>query len=73
MILQSHFSDTDFSIIYLIHWKLFCYFNLFKGNLAWNRLKSLIVTTSKVLRNFLDFNTPVDHSAFFNEYFFNDS
>ena len=47
----SHFSDNDFSIIYLIHSMLSCYFNQFKGTLAWNRLNSLLLTTSKVLTN----------------------
>ena len=59
----SHFNDTDFFMMYLIHWMLFFYFNPFKEILAWNRLKSLILTNSKVLRNIcwvwniLDFNS----------------
>ena len=48
---MSHFIDTDFPMIYLIHWMLFCHFNPFKGRLAWNRLKSFILITSKILRS----------------------
>ena len=75
---MSQFSETDFSKIYLIHLKLFCYFNPFKGTLARNRLKSLILTTSKILRsiycvsNILNSNTQVDQSAFFKDSFFDD-
>ena len=50
-------------MIYLIHWMLFCFFNSFKGTLALDKLKSIKLTTSKILRNIywvwnvLDFNT----------------
>ena len=74
-----HFSETYFSKIYLMHLKLFCYFDPFQGTLARNRLKSLILTTSKILRNIycvsniLNFDTRVDQSAFFKDLFFDDS
>ena len=71
----SHFSETDFSMIYLIHLKLVFCFNPFKGTLARNRFKSFTLTTSKVLRNsywvssILNFDTWVDQSAFFKDLF----